>query len=193
MTIRQRINLILRTICRNSEKPLFGPEEICVYITGKCNLRCWHCRQATDACDGSINGEMSFDLVKKMLAKFPMARQIGFAGFGEPLLHKDIFRFASFSREKYKMRTALITNGVIVKNYTAEICKNFDEVFVSIHGLDKKDFAETTGASEKLFKDFESGVSALTHCFATAGKSDMLSSSFIVNRKNYELAENVLN
>ena len=189
VTARQGLNFILRGVQGNRERVLYGPDTLCIYVTDRCNLKCWHCRQATDACYNGAKNEMGFDMYKKVLKKFTCAQNVSLSGYGEPLLNKDLFRFASFARSEYGMKTSVITNGILSGKFVNEICDNFDNVLVSIHGLDGEDFVRVTGAPRETFDDFVEGVSSLASRFVDAGRGDCLRASYLINRENFKSAE----
>ena len=52
---------------------------------------------------------------------------------GEALLHKDVFRKASQLRRR-NIRVTLLSSGILVGKYAAEIVQNFDDLIVSLDG-----------------------------------------------------------
>lgn len=57
---------------------------------------------------------------------------LGYSG-GEPLLNRDIFEIATYSK-KMGFKNSLLTNGVLLEKYAEEVASNFNVVQISLHG-----------------------------------------------------------
>ncbi len=94
-------------------------------------------------------GYISFDnFLQIPIEKF---REIAFHGWGEPLLHPDLFKMIDMAKDR-GVKTSLITNGTIIN-------ERMDEVINS--GLDSIAFGIfTTKGKEKVFENIRKFVEA---------------------------------
>jgi len=103
--------------------------------TGKCNLRCIHCRELskTDSEDLAYH-----DIIRLIDDLCDLGVEfLGILG-GEPLLRDDLFEIISYSKEK-GLSIGLGTNGTLINSNTARIIKqnDVDICFVSIDGPER--------------------------------------------------------
>lgn len=119
------------------------PAAITLFLTTRCNLRCKMCdlwgesglkRAEVTSSSRATEAEFPLDAVRslaKEVASFnPTVTLFG----GEPLLHRDIVPFIECLKE-HKVRTAIITNGVLLPHYYRELVDlEVDEITVSIDG-----------------------------------------------------------
>lgn len=90
------------------------PEIVHIDVTGKCNLRCKHCRNNMR----NFRKEYSFNVLKKRLAELinecRTIKWVKISG-GEPLLYENLFELIAFLHQN-NIRTILQTNGVLLNN-----------------------------------------------------------------------------
>jgi radical SAM protein with 4Fe4S-binding SPASM domain len=111
----------------------FGVYWTLVEITNVCNMHCKFCPS------DSIHRPrrfMDFNLFKKTIDQLAMlspSRPILLHSLGEPLLHKDIFRFIDYSASK-NIKICLYTNGVTLLENISEVCKrvNIETMVISV-------------------------------------------------------------
>lgn len=107
-----------------------------IEVTRKCNLFCKHClNNSGKELENTLTSNEIFDLIRK-LGRAGI-QEIRFTG-GEPLLHKDIFKFIKYADE-LNIRTSIGTNATLI---TPEIAKKLSEVglkqaIVSIDGTEE--------------------------------------------------------
>ncbi len=103
-------------------------------ITGKCNLRCLHCRGMDD---GELSTERALSLLDEMAGLRPGWLIIE---GGEPLLRRDIFTLLEKAR-KLGLEVYLITSGMLL---SAEIIEKLSRlavrVMVSIDGATRQTY-----------------------------------------------------
>lgn len=127
--------------------------KIYINLTNKCSNRCIFCiRTVSEEVEGKnlwlTNENFDFNLVQKQLDDVinenPIAKEIVFCGFGEPLIKFDMFcETAKYIREKYpQMKIRVNTNGqanlIHKKDVIPEIAKLVDAVSVSLNGDSKE-------------------------------------------------------
>lgn len=141
----------------------FEPKWIAWEITGRCNLKCVHCRASADmdAAEGpTIEQARSFLEDVKAFAN-PVVVVSG----GEPLLREDVFEIIVFGGS-LGLRMCMATNGTLV---TEQVCKKLKDagikmVSLSLDGATREvhdNFRDQDGAFEgvmravKLFNEYK--------------------------------------
>jgi len=122
-------------------------------VTKACNLRCVHCYASAG---GGSEGELTTEECKEVIDDLSSMRVplILFSG-GEPLLRKDIFELAEYSKER-GLKFALSTNGTLITPEVAERLKEagFEYVGVSLDGSRETNdrFRGVEGAFDRAFE-----------------------------------------
>jgi radical SAM protein with 4Fe4S-binding SPASM domain len=80
--------------------------------TNTCNLRCTFCF-VTEGMNRD-EGFMSFDLFKKVIDDSPDLEHLCMHNWGEPLLHKDIFRMFDYAHRAGVRHIVMNTNGTLL-------------------------------------------------------------------------------
>jgi len=80
--------------------------------TNTCNLRCTFCF-VTEGMTRE-GGFMEFDLFKKIIDDSPDLEHLCMHNWGEPLLHKDIFKMIEYAKNKGVNYVAMNTNGTLL-------------------------------------------------------------------------------
>ncbi len=106
------------------------PKWIAWEITGKCNLKCVHCRCSADI--QTDQGIWTLDKTKAFMDDLAdYSKPVIVLTGGEPLLRKDIFEIASYGTAK-GFRMCVATNGTLVDD---EICLKIKESGIRICSL----------------------------------------------------------
>ena len=101
----------------------FSPKWIAWEITRRCNLRCVHCRSASQL-EGEGHPDFSLDEAKRVLDDIhSYASPVVVLSGGEPLLRPDVFDIARYGTA-LGLRMCLATNGSLV---TADTCRQITE------------------------------------------------------------------
>lgn len=113
--------------------PLFSLFEMS--ITGLCNRTCEFCPRVDPAVYPNRNENLSLDLHEKMMAELNQLEYsgiIGFSGFSEPLLHKELDQLIAISRAACpRSRLEVYTNGDFVT--VEKLVRLFEAGLTSIH------------------------------------------------------------
>jgi len=80
--------------------------------TNTCNLRCTFCF-VTEGMTRE-GGFMEFDLFKKVIDDCPDLEHLCMHNWGEPLLHKDIFKMIDYAKSKGVKYVVMNTNGTLL-------------------------------------------------------------------------------
>lgn len=136
-------------------------------LTGRCNLRCIHCRVSTS----SKNKELPLTLIKKTIDELAKMKviQVIFSG-GEPFIRKDIFKILSYALKSGIPDILIVSNGTLLNYNQIRKLKNtgIKKISLSLDGLKKNhdkirgtgNFDKTVSTLKKLVKEgFEVKVS----------------------------------
>jgi len=82
--------------------------------TNTCNLRCTFCF-VTEGMTRE-DGFMEFNLFKKIIDDSPDLEHLCMHNWGEPLLHKDIFKMIEYAKNKGVNYVVMNTNGTLLSN-----------------------------------------------------------------------------
>ncbi len=113
-----------------------SPEQLTVFITDRCNLRCKICHYANSDKPGyGLNQvrDMSPYVFHKLIDEVPGKPLVSFTG-GEPLLHPEVVEFIAYAKDRGRICT-LTTNGWLLANRAKELCDtDLDILIVSVDG-----------------------------------------------------------
>ncbi len=149
----------------------FTPKWIAWEITRRCNLRCVHCRSASEMemqghPDFSI--EEAYRLIDDIVS---YAQPVVVLSGGEPLVRKDVFEIARYGTGK-GLRMCLATNGTLV---TDDICLKIKESGIRIVSL------SLDGADAAVHDDFRSQKGAFAGTINAAQLFKKHGIEFIIN------------
>jgi MoaA/NifB/PqqE/SkfB family radical SAM enzyme len=101
-----------------------------LYPHNRCNCRCVMCDiWKTDSTQEISAAELErhSDDIARLRVEW-----VVFSG-GEPLMHSDLFRLCRFLRER-RIRTTLLSTGLLIERYADQIIEFLDDVIVSLDG-----------------------------------------------------------
>jgi len=136
--------------------PLATPFALHVFPAHVCNFKCSYCLHSLPhdmlAKKGFKKTVMDFSLFAKLAddaTSFPKKfKVLIFAGWGEPLLHKQLAEMVDYAKRKnIAERIELVTNGVLLTNEMTRklVDAGIDRVRISIQGLDAKKYFDIAG------------------------------------------------
>jgi heme b synthase len=149
----------------------FAPKWIAWEITRRCNLRCVHCRSASEM---EVKGHPdfpTFEAFRIIDDIVSYAKPVVVLSGGEPLKREDVFEIAKYGTEK-GLRMCLATNGTLVTDETCEKIKSSGIRIVSL-SLD--------GSEEKVHDDFRSQKGAFAGTINAARLFKKYGIEFIIN------------
>src|SRR3990172_5345949 len=87
-------------------------EELWIYVTNRCNLRCSHCLVRGGEL---VKDELSLDGLKVLLKDATRlgAKRMFFTG-GEPFLREDLFELITYATEELELELVILTNGILL-------------------------------------------------------------------------------
>ena len=102
--------------------------------TNTCNLRCTFCF-VTEGMTRE-DGFMDFNLFKKIIDDCPGLEHLCMHNWGEPLLHKDIFKMINYAKSKGVRYVVMNTNGTLLTDKMIDriVASKLDIIRFSIDG-----------------------------------------------------------
>lgn len=158
----------------------FKPKWIAWEITRRCNLRCIHCRSASEM---EVKGhpdfstEEAFRIIDDISS---YAKPVMVLSGGEPLIRSDVFDIARYGTEK-DLRMCLATNGTLVDD---EICERIKESGIKIVSLSLDGSNEDVHDNFRNQKGAFSGTINAARLFKKHGIEFIINSSF--TKRNQE-------
>lgn len=160
------------------------PTFIQLNITNKCNLNCKHCFNNSGNKDKyELTNQEVFNILEYFLSKSIVC--ITFGG-GEPLMHKNIFDFIKYAKER-NGRVTILSNGLLInKNIANKLCDSgVNRVRISLDGSNERinDFIRSRGS-------FNGATKALKNLLSTKISDIAVMTS--VNKYNFNDLENIV-
>ena len=149
----------------------FRPKWIAWEITRRCNLRCVHCRSASEAV---VKGHPDFpteDAYRVIDDIASYAKPVVVLSGGEPLMRKDVFDIAGYGTDK-GLRMCMATNGLLVDD---ERCERIKESGIKIVSL------SLDGSTADVHDDFRKQRGAFEGTIRAAGLFRKHGIEFIIN------------
>lgn len=167
------------------------PTHLSIFVTSRCNFRCDMCPTLSRKIPKDYvhrhheAPDMSLDLLRLVLARYPNAIRVMLIGVGEPLLNPHLFDLVA-ECVKRRMVVDTVSNGFALDAHIAEILHSgLDRLVVSVNGHTAQEFHRVTGMPEtchsKILRNVEALVSARGHKKVQPG----IEVSFIVDRVNH--------
>lgn len=149
----------------------FTPKWIAWEITRRCNLRCVHCRSASEM-EMKGHPDFSTEEAYRVLDDIvSYAQPVVVLSGGEPLTRKDVFEIAQYGTNK-GLRMCLATNGTLV---TDDICEKIKKSGIRIVSL------SLDGADAAVHDDFRSEKGAFAGTMNAAKLFKKHGIEFIIN------------
>ena len=159
-----------------------------LYPHSRCNCRCVMC----DIWKTDSTREISSAELERHGEDIARLRVewVVFSG-GEPLMHSDLFRLCRFLRER-KIRTTLLSTGLLIERYANQIADYLDDVIVSLDG--PPEIHDAIRRVPGAFHRLAAGVAALhkrNADFAVSARSTVQSANCAHLRATVEAARSL--
>lgn len=133
----RRLNWLLSTAAQ-------GPREMALYLTSRCNHRCYFCRK--EHCPEGAAPDITPELLVRALNQFPTVASVCMAGFGEPLLASNLPEIFRILRER-SIFISMVTNGSLLKTFVDDLVQwGVGSICVSLNAGNATDHAKIVGA-----------------------------------------------
>jgi len=140
-------------------------------ITGKCNLRCRHCR-------GFPESELSTERARRLIAEIAELKPGWvFVEGGEPLLRQDLFELLELMQEK-QLNVSLSTNGILLT----------PQILATLNQLEVKIMISIDGATPVTYESIRGGASfekVVEQAYNCAQVGLLKAINFIILKRNY--------
>ena len=156
--------------------------------TFRCNLECEMCPRFSSE-DPYL--DMSMETYERIRGAMSYAHTVDFTGWGEPMLHREIYRMIRLAKEEGCV-TTMTSNGTLLtdRNIRALIESGMDRLTVSVDGLTPEtfDFIRTGARFEKVTENLKN----LTLRVKEAGSRLLLGVAFTIQEANASEIERIL-
>ncbi len=149
----------------------FEPKWIAWEITRRCNLKCVHCRSASELVVSQhpdFPTREAFRIIDDIAS---YAKPVVVLSGGEPLLRKDVFDIAQYGTNK-GLRMCLATNGTLV---TDKICEKIKASGIRIVSL------SLDGSTDTVHDDFRKQAGAFAGTINAAKLFNKYGIEFLIN------------
>ncbi len=158
--------------------PLDTPFVIEIEPISYCNMKCKYCLHSLPKNEISESGHVFetmsdevFNLLLKQTMEFPnRIKQVGFAGMGEPLMHKRLpWMIEQFKKVAGIPRITITTNGLALTHQMSDdlINAGLDHIKISVNGLSSEDFKKNCGVAV----DFEKYIEQIEYLYRHKGNA----------------------
>lgn len=149
------------------ERVLGGPTDVIAHVTDTCTLACAMCMNASEPPEWPSEAwhepsdDMTPAVLRRLLARFPTARSICFAGVGEPLAVDEMEEMVRLAHEA-GLKTSLVSNGTLLAANSGWITSGIlDSLDVSVNAHDVDTMRKVCGKDGKALDALRRGVAAI--------------------------------
>ena len=193
----QVINFMRSKLLPMTEVVSWQPNYLSFFATSRCNLSCDMCPTHSKKIPNNYiyrhhdEPDMSLDLFRFVLDRYPNVLSVNLMGVGEPLLNPHLFDMV---RESVRRQVIVdtISNGLALDVYAPDIVKSgLNRVYISVNGHTAEEFHRMTGNPEgvhsRILRNVETLVRARSH-----KRYPLLCLSFIIDRHNYRYMKEMI-
>ena len=134
-----------------------GPQDLNLYITTKCNFKCWFCRRQRDTVEDMP--DMIPAMIERVLTTFPTIKSACIAGFGEPLMHPHLDELVR-ALNRHAIKPSIITNGSLLAKRIDDLAQ-MDLSFISVSLNESTAEAHTRTHGVQMFEQVLEGIRAI--------------------------------
>lgn len=178
-------------IARKAEIMTGPPTHISFFVTSRCSFRCDMCpTHSTKTPENYVHRhreapDMSVELLRTVLDRYPNVIRVPLIGVGEPLLNPQLFDLVK-ECIKRRMIADTVSNGYVLDAFISDIVSSgIDGICVSINGHTADEFHRMTGNPAVHYSRILRNVEALVRARANKRSSLRIILSFIIDRNNY--------
>lgn len=202
--LRQLANFAHNRLMAKAEVVSGPPTHISFFVTSRCNFRCDMCPTHSKKVPTSYvhrhheAPDMSLDLLRFVLDRYPNVIRVPLIGVGEPLLNPHFFDMV---RECIKRRMIVdtVSNGYILNAYISDmVSSGIDRICISVNGHTADEFHRMTGNPGANYSKILRNIEALVRARDNKKGKPRIELSFIIDRYNYrymrdmiEIGENI--
>lgn len=157
------------------------PAQINMEITTACNLRCNTCIHSITKLKSQQMSYNKFCYIVDVLKP----RLLSIAGLGEPTLHKDLFKMASYVYNKHGTLVSITTNGTLLDKHAENMIEsNIYLINVSLDGANPETYHKIRG--NDFYEQILSGINKI-NCLKKVRNVNfpIFGGHFVIQRDNY--------
>lgn len=154
-----------------------------IELTSRCQLKCVMCPRTVFSKEWE-NGDVPLSVYEKISKYFHLVKNVHLQGWGEPLLHPNLFDMVQMAKAK-GCKASLTTNGALLTHNISGklIKKGLDTLAISIAGASKKTHESIRCGSH--FEQVIDNIKTLSDLKAKMGsKTPKLILSFLMTKMN---------
>lgn len=193
----QLINFSRERVMPKNETITWQPTQLSVFVTSRCNFHCDMCPTHSTKIPKSYmhrhNNEpdMTLDLLRFVLKRFPNVIRVALIGVGEPLLNPHFFELVKECVRHRKIVNS-VSNGLKLDSYMHDILRSgLDRFCISVNGHTSKEFHRMTGNPEAAYSLILKNVEALVRA-RDKKRTPRIDLSFIIDRYNYRFMKEMI-
>jgi len=131
--------------------------------------------------------DMSLELFKKTLERFPEALSVHIIGAGEPMLNRNFFRMVGHAKKKRGLEVKSFTNGTTIReNMDKILASPLDGLTVSINAHSREEFNRLTGMRPGIFDKIYKDTKELIERKKSKKSPLKVKLSFIIDKVNFK-------
>jgi len=185
LVLDEYVNKIFRYL--ESDIRICGDEYIIYFeITDKCNLRCIHCYNNSNAQMRMTNKEIPVEMLEEVIKRNRDKKNLKvILSGGEPILHSQFEKIVEML-DRYEVKTTVYTNGIDSTRFVNVFLKYGVNVMISLDGANGKDhdYIRGKGSFERTCLNIKRLCDEID--------LDKVTFSFTINRYNFTTIEEML-
>lgn len=159
-----------------------APTQATLFVTNNCNFTCNFCLRQNEHYTMESFPDMTVDMVRILLNRFPSLRGVCICGYGEPLLATHLPEILAFLKER-KVTVGLISNGSLLEQKLHIVQANPpDYVSISLNSYDAASHEKQTG----VINEFENIIGGIKNLVATNIPTYL---SYVCNKESIQYIE----
>ena len=195
---RQLLNLARSRILGKGQTVSWQPTHLSIFVTDRCNFHCDMCpAHSTKIPESYVHRhraapEMSLNLFRYIVDRYPNLIRVELIGTGEPLLNLHFFDMVTESIKR-RMIVNAFSNGYSLDAYIPNLIRSgLDRLCVSLNGHTAKEFHRMTGNPEEYYSRILRNVETLVQARNKERASLQVELSFIIDRYNYRYMKEMI-
>jgi MoaA/NifB/PqqE/SkfB family radical SAM enzyme len=186
----QLVNLSRSLVMPKTDVVSWQPTHLSIFVTSKCSYHCDMCPTHSKKIPKSYKHrhldepDMSLDLFRFILDRYPEVLRAELIGVGEPLFNPRLFEMIK-ECEKRKVTVGTCSNGYALDAHIPDILHSgLYRLCVSVNGHTAKEFHRMTGNPELEYSKILRNVEALARGRGKK-RSPRIDLNFIIDNYNY--------
>lgn len=186
----------LRYLSIYYHEALVGPEFLEIDICDSCNLKCNYCWDHSPLLSSEKTPcSQDKDIIERIIKEASTigVQSIGFAGNGEPFLHKDIKDILKIV-EHEELELNILTNGTLLSDEIIEIlAKNGYSLRINISAGSQSSYTKIHNTNKITYDKLIENLKALSSRYNSSGFLKNIEGLFVITKENYTEIDEMIN